>query len=314
MFFEGSEKKLEVVVSDLQLRDLPFRFWQKLVKLSNADVLSKISNDYFDAYLLSESSLFVQDHRFFMITCGQTSLSESAFFFIKNYRKHIQSVFYQRKNELLPELQPTTAETDIQRLKHLLNGQSVVLGETKGHFNHIFYYEATPNLIYEAPTFELLMYDITHQAQDIFTDPEKDHNIVKQSVRELFRETNLFCDFTINDFVFSPYGYSVNGLLNASFFTIHITPQKECSYASFESNLPLLEYDPLLLHKLFNAFKPKVCDALFLQSNQLSTSLSQPISTLLGQSYNVFFYPCLPSNTFNKIKILLTFSKRAIFI
>ena len=301
MFFEGSEKKLEITVSNLSLRQLSFHFWERLVKLSNAEIISKISNNFYDAYLLSESSLFVQDHRFFMITCGQTSLSESAFFFINSHRKHIHSVFYQRKNQILPELQPTTPETDIQHLKRLLSGQSVVLGESKGHFNHIFYYENPQSSMYKvpAPTFELLMYDITNQTQDVFTELKKNHD-VRQSVRELFKNTKLFSDFKIDDFVFSPCGYSANGLLNSYFFTIHVTPQKECSYASFESNIPLLSFDPLLMHKVFNIFKPKICDVIFLQSNPLHTHFEQPITTILGRNYKVFFYPRLSDQTFNE--------------
>lgn len=38
----------------------------------------------------------------------------------------------------------------------------------------------------------------------------------------------------INDYVFEPCGYSMNGMANAEFSTIHITPEDGFSYASFE--------------------------------------------------------------------------------
>ena len=64
MFFEGSEKKIEVVFQDSleSLRQQPTSTWETLVEKSGAKILSKISNDKMDAYLLSESSLFVYDH------------------------------------------------------------------------------------------------------------------------------------------------------------------------------------------------------------------------------------------------------------
>lgn len=38
----------------------------------------------------------------------------------------------------------------------------------------------------------------------------------------------------IDDFVFWPCGYSMNGLLDGGFITIHVTPEESCSYASVE--------------------------------------------------------------------------------
>jgi len=38
----------------------------------------------------------------------------------------------------------------------------------------------------------------------------------------------------IDDYVFEPCGYSMNGISNTGFITIHVTPEKTCSYASVE--------------------------------------------------------------------------------
>ena len=46
------------------LRELGRPFWDEVVRRSRAQVLSVISNDACDAYLLSESSLFVLDDLF----------------------------------------------------------------------------------------------------------------------------------------------------------------------------------------------------------------------------------------------------------
>ncbi len=45
---------------------------------------------------------------------------------------------------------------------------------------------------------------------------------------------------------FSPYGYSLNGLSKSNYLTVHITPQSNGSYASFETNIIQDDYSPLI--------------------------------------------------------------------
>ena len=103
MFFEGSEKKIEVVVKPQfkGLRERSKDFWRELVDNCNATILSELSNQHCDSYLLSESSLFVWDDRILMITCGSTKLIESVEMMIDEFGEAgIASLVYQRKNEL----------------------------------------------------------------------------------------------------------------------------------------------------------------------------------------------------------------------
>ena len=49
---------------------------------------------------------------------------------------------------------------------------------------------------------------------------------------------SLFPSSLIDDYLFEPCGYSMNGLdASGGFYTIHVTPEKEGSYASFETNI-----------------------------------------------------------------------------
>lgn len=48
--------------------------WEAILDIVNCRILSVISNDYYDAYLLSESSLFVTRNGFLLKTCGSTTL------------------------------------------------------------------------------------------------------------------------------------------------------------------------------------------------------------------------------------------------
>ncbi|SOV06172.1 related to S-adenosylmethionine decarboxylase (spe-2) [Ustilago sp. UG-2017a] len=58
--------------------------------------------------------------------------------------------------------------------------------------------------------------------------------------------TDLFPDTELDAFAFEPCGYSANALMlrggkndNAGYWTIHVTPEEDSSYASFETNVAL---------------------------------------------------------------------------
>ncbi len=55
--------------------------------------------------------------------------------------------------------------------------------------------------------------------------------------------------------MFYPYGYSLNGAHDRTYYTIHVTPQPECSYASFETNMRYENYDTVI-QKLISIFQP----------------------------------------------------------
>lgn len=79
IYFEGPEKKLEVFFTVPPQQPTGFRefapsVWSDVLADAHCSILHSVGNDYFDAYLLSESSLFVYPHKLILKTCGTTTL------------------------------------------------------------------------------------------------------------------------------------------------------------------------------------------------------------------------------------------------
>lgn len=76
--FEGPEKKLEVYFSrgddSSGLRRFQHDVWSDMLADAACTILHQESNKDFDAYLLSESSMFVYPDRLILKTCGTTTL------------------------------------------------------------------------------------------------------------------------------------------------------------------------------------------------------------------------------------------------
>ncbi len=260
MFFEGSEKKVEVVVGSgsPNLRKLGKDYWAGIVGKCRAQILSTVSNDQLDAYLLSESSLFVWEDRFLMITCGRTVLINSVLEFIKEYDSNlIESIIFQRKNEYESREQKSSFLEDISKLREHFAGSAFRFGRLDGHFTYMFHlnkeFVPTP----DDYTTELLMYHIEgHGAQVLRTE-----NQAVESIRELLGLEKLLPDMQFDDFVFEPFGYSMNGILGDRYITMHITPQEDSSYVSFETDLDLEHYADLIEH-LVKVLMPRSFDVV----------------------------------------------------
>jgi hypothetical protein len=60
----------------------------------------------------------------------------------------------------------------------------------------------------------------------------------------------------IQDYVFAPCGWSMNGMWGDVYWTMHVTPESQCSYASLETNVPVGSYSAVISH-VIDAFKPR---------------------------------------------------------
>ncbi|MCJ1313193.1 spermidine resistance protein [Agyrium rufum] len=181
--FEGPEKLLEVWFSSSAstlpqcaapngLKAVAAETWKEMLDLVNCQVLSIVESDNVDAYLLSESSMFVFPHKLILKTCGTTTLlcglprileiaaCEAGFPHAAPgaasgiakaatpYR-----VFYSRKNFLFPDRQrgPHRSWRDeVKSLDRLFYGGSAyMIGKMNGE--HWYLYLTEPNTILTPP-------------------------------------------------------------------------------------------------------------------------------------------------------------------
>ena len=311
MFFEGSEKKAEIIIDATQISliaDLEENFWQALVQCCNAKILSTIENKDCKAFLLSESSLFVWHDRLLIITCGNTRLVHSVEYFIQQVgMSKIQQITYQRKNEYFAHAQLSSFGDDIALLGQYVKGQSFRFGELDGHHNYIFNQDTHFKLHQEDKSYELIAYQICQKASDKLTTL----GLAANEIREFLQLDRLLAGYILDDFVFEPFGYSINAIKGMHYLTIHITPQASSSYVSIQANINLIALAPDFLRVL----APKSIDLLsvnetdfseltrqYLPQEYISKSLFQ--QHLSNNDLVSFANYILPQTVFNQAELL----------
>ncbi|XP_067049648.1 S-adenosylmethionine decarboxylase proenzyme-like isoform X4 [Acropora muricata] len=270
-FFEGTEKLMEVwwspVLGDdgtfADLRTVSREKWSEMLSLVNCTIISEKRNDDMIAYILSESSMFVSRERLILKTCGQTTLLccikpllELAK--IECGLSNVRDFFYSRMNYQAPNLQSVPHQTfdqEVQWLDQLFSdGAGYALGRLNGPDTWYLYTldNTLPGVNEPDQTLEILMLDLDKETMNkfyksVYSDADE--------VTEVTGIANLLPGAVIDAALFDPCGYSANGLLSDSYFNIHITPQEECSYVSFETNVKVSCYKELI-RKVLETFKP----------------------------------------------------------
>lgn len=279
MFFEGPEKTLEVWFREAKnhsgktLRDVPQARWVPMLDLVNCKILSSVSNSYCNAYLLSESSFFVYDSMVILKTCGTTTLlcgMELLLQIAKEFGfESVENVFYSRQNFFFPahQLEPHSSfkeETKCLVQQFGYGGSPLMLGNVSGNHYKFYNWEdiSRPPSHLEDITFECLMTGLSEKRmKEYFYKREGgyqhhagDESGISVLLKDLLCDED-FKDMKIDEFIFDPFGYSMNAIAGKHYYTIHVTPQDVCSYASFETNLKLDDYS-LLTQRLTAIFEP----------------------------------------------------------
>lgn len=290
VFFEGPEKKLEITFDGVDLSALPKSYWDEIVGLAQAKILSTLENDHCKAFLLSESSLFVWSNRLIMITCGTTKLIKAAEKLQTDFQGHLTSVFFERKNEYQPELQKSSAIDDMQRLQNMFGGEAYRFGRQDDHHLYLFNKAIKDTQDIEVPTVELLMYGLRGEFKNHLVKTEDCQKTVNQKFSEIFK------GFTLDPFFFDPLGYSLNGLKESQYLTIHVTPQGEENYFSFEMDQFSFSQHKQILSELIELCDPVAFDLIYFTKEPLDPtfelknySVKQAQKQRLQTSYHVLY-------------------------
>eukprot|EP00621_Florenciella_sp_RCC1693_P013042 CAMPEP_0182546708 /NCGR_PEP_ID=MMETSP1323-20130603/36419_1 /TAXON_ID=236787 /ORGANISM="Florenciella parvula, Strain RCC1693" /LENGTH=182 /DNA_ID=CAMNT_0024757965 /DNA_START=64 /DNA_END=612 /DNA_ORIENTATION=- len=103
-----------------------------------------------------------------------------------------------------------------------------------------------------------MMFDMAPEVASHFymeSCPDKEDAAAAKYMTAASGIDNLVPGAIIDDRAFDPCGYSMNAILYGSYTTVHITPEQECSYASFETSTPLTSYSALI-NNVLSTFRP----------------------------------------------------------
>lgn len=337
--FEGPEKLLEIwFYADSQaipepqgtkksLRAIEVAKWVEILKLVKCEVLSVRSTAVMDAFLLSESSMFVYDHKITLKTCGRTTTLLCLQLLFDTITaelgwdvcKRIEStgkyfpykVFYSRRCFMFPLKQRSIHKNwsnEVDYLNRFFScGRSYLVGrnDESNHWN-LYVTETNKSMVQKAKTedpdetLEILMTGLDHERakQFIFKrdlhqhqtteNPDEDEghvlgfNITKSTKLDLVYENNTEAAFHHDAFAFTPCGYSANMMLDEEYYyTLHVTPEKGWSYASFESNVPVAKISQgkqdnvQVLNHVLQVFQPNDFCVTFFTKDDLSESYAR---------------------------------------
>ncbi|KAG1467504.1 hypothetical protein G6F56_004382 [Rhizopus delemar] len=343
--FEGPEKLLELwfapspvkkksceqnILDDTcDLRTVDRALWDSMLATVKCTVLSVMRNDHVDAYLLSESSMFVYPHKIILKTCGTTTLLKALPYILEIAKTRcaygsVYRLFYSRKSFMFPDRQPDphrSWEEEVYYLNnHFDNGASYVIGDE--NTDEWYLYLTSPDLTHQQQnhmenvtdmkqlmketdglswmsstnwtqtdkhlppplslsatsatyrthdeTIEILMTELSPEAMKPFYQQEGEISGLVGGDR-VDRDTGLdkiYPEANVDAFLFEPCGYSCNGLMEDGYYNIHVTPEPQCSYASFETTIPTRPLEPnkngngheeavrKLIRKVLDIFQP----------------------------------------------------------
>ncbi|KAM7487565.1 hypothetical protein LguiB_025049 [Lonicera macranthoides] len=277
--FEGYEKRLEIsffepsIFADPEgkgLRTLSKSQLDEILQPAECTIVSSLSNDEVDSYVLSESSLFVYPYKIIIKTCGTTKLLMSIPAILKmagSIPLAVRSVRYTRGSFIFPGAQSYPHRS--------FSEEVAVLDGYFGHFNsgskayimggcdklqkwHV--YSASAGYLQSFDpvyTLEMCMVGLDREKASVFYKSQSSSATLmtdESGIRKILPNSEI-CDFE-----FDPCGYSMNAIEGAAISTIHVTPEDGFSYASFES----VGYDPKvvnldqLVRRVLHCFEPTV--------------------------------------------------------
>lgn len=341
-FFEGVEKLLEIWFEPnpsnkgADLRKIPRPMWDALLKTVRCEIISFTRNEQIDAYVLSESSMFVSKRRWILKTCGSTTPLQCLEPLLRLASEiagygEIEDLFYSRKNFKRPELQVSPHRGFDEEVAFLdsffEDGRAYSLGAINRDCWHLYTlsrggggsgndkqflsnnnntnnmitnnnnknHKQTTNVVALTPsaklnlieslqlpdpdqTIEILMTDLDPKVMAVFT---KDVCSTALEATQKSGIHKLIPGMVIDDYLFDPCGYSMNGVSKSGcYMTIHITPEPDFSYVSFESNVASSSYGDLIA-RVIDTFQPgKFIVTVFANKTSSASNVSRELEHL----------------------------------
>lgn len=280
--FEGFEKRLEIeffapsIFNDPQcrgLRALTRAELDEMLDAAQCTIVSQLSNEHLDSYVLSESSLFVYPYKLVLKTCGTTKLLLSIPLILQNASRLclcVKNVKYTRGTFIFAGVQPFPHRSFGEEVSYLdkyfgklgSGGKAYVMGDSGKLYNWHVYSAGAEDASFggNVPpvfTLEMCMTQLDHKQASVFykdTSKSAVEMTLNSGISDILPESKI-CDFQ-----FDPCGYSMNALEGAAISTIHVTPEDGFSYASFEA----MGYDPKgcdlesMVERVLSCFRPMV--------------------------------------------------------
>ncbi|RUS25230.1 adenosylmethionine decarboxylase [Jimgerdemannia flammicorona] len=254
-----------------------------MLSIVKCTVLSVIKSTQVDAYLLSESSMFVYPHKMVLKTCGTTTLLNALPRILGIARQYcgfqkVWRVFYSRKNFMFPDKQQGPHKSWKQEVSflntHFDGGSAYKIGKVNNDHWYLYLTAPADDVLHHEEseddfpptpsgsdsesdsspfggsgypqhdqTVEILMTKLNPKAmRQFYHHPDEEAGTI--GGRRVDQQTGLddiypTASAQLDSYLFQPCGYSANGLWDGGYWTIHVTPEPTCSYASFETNIPV---------------------------------------------------------------------------
>ncbi|XP_013141026.1 PREDICTED: S-adenosylmethionine decarboxylase proenzyme [Papilio polytes] len=239
-FFEGVEKLIEIwftPAKQADLRKITRQQWEKVLKIVRCEIISFTKSEQVDAYVLSESSMFVSRRRWILKTCGTTTplrCVRAVLALARDAAGHarVHNVFYSRREFARPHAQLTphdNFDSEVELLDSFFgDGRAYIMGPEKDCWylytllplegtvaalekEHREASEAGAGRAAGEPdqTIEILMSDLDPNVMSIFTRAHSAsaHHATKESGID-----KIIPGMVIDDYLFDPCGYSMNGV------------------------------------------------------------------------------------------------------
>ncbi|KAI3799090.1 hypothetical protein L1987_34380 [Smallanthus sonchifolius] len=309
--FEGFEKRLEISFFNpgpsanpegRGLRSLTRNQLDEFLAPAECTIVSSLSNDLLDSYVLSESSLFVYPYKIIVKTCGTTKILLSIPPMLKlsdELSLTVKSVRYTRGRFIFPGSQVFPHRNFTEEVMVLdshfgklgMCSNAYVMGgadkDQKWHVYSALAESADPyTQTASVYTLEMCMTGLSKKNAYVFFKSESSSAAVMtedSGIKKILPESHI-CDFD-----FDPCGYSMNAIEGDVISTIHVTPEDGFSYASFEA----VGYDfksmdlTLLLERVLACFQPSEFSVSLHGNGDELKDLNLENSDLNVKGYNV---------------------------